>query len=68
MELTLKELDYIRAGLLRQIKTNEAGAKRQKYPSKAGDRKLIELNELNATLDKVVNEIKGRLLAQRGAN
>lgn len=62
---TLKELDYIREGLLRQVRNNEAGARRQKNPSKAGDRKLIELEELNVALDKVVAEIKSRLLSER---
>lgn len=62
---TLKELDYIREGLLRQVRANEAGARRQKNPSKAGDRKGQELQELNATLDKVVAEIRNRLLLAR---
>ena len=62
---TLKELDYIREGLLRQVRANESGARRQKNPSKAGDRKGQELIELNATLDKVVAEIRNRLLLAR---
>lgn len=67
MDFSLKELDFIREGLLRQIRTRQAGARRQTKPSKAGDRKGQELDELMATLDKVAGEIRNRLLPNEGA-
>jgi hypothetical protein len=60
MELTYNDLMNIYESLNRAIRANEAGKARQKVPSRAGDRKEVELQKLYATREKIATELYNR--------
>lgn len=52
--LTPYQIGLLMEGVSRLIRSNKAGANRQKVPSKSGDRKALELMALEKLQDKLL--------------